>query len=112
MDWITIYITGKEGFKEEVARRLDHSRVPYMPGYLGNTAGATDYDMYWLDKDVTLRSLKLAVGAKAIWKYRIRFYLSLEEFITSQEKEADSFTAHDMELIREMRRAPLLHKAS
>ena len=40
IDWSTIYITGKEGFKEEVAKRLYHSHIAYMPGYIGNSLGA------------------------------------------------------------------------
>jgi len=27
VDWITVYITGKEGFKEVVAKRLYHSHI-------------------------------------------------------------------------------------
>ena len=46
MDWVTVYITGKEGFKEEVAKRLHHSHIDYMPGYIGNSSGTTDHDMY------------------------------------------------------------------
>ncbi|HNP06812.1 MAG TPA: hypothetical protein PKN99_04265 [Cyclobacteriaceae bacterium] len=104
IDWSTIYITGKEGFKEEVAKRLYHSHIAYMPGYIGNSLGATDHDMYWIDKDLDDRSFKLAIGAKAIWKYRIRVYKSLEEFVSAQNKETSSFTPHDMKLIEEMRK--------
>lgn len=107
MDWNTIYITGKAGFKKEVARRLEHSDINYMPGYIGSSLDTSDHDMYWLDKAIDLRAFKDAIGAKAIWKYRIRFYNSLEAFIASQNKESQSttFTKQDLELIREMRKA-------
>jgi len=111
MDWITIYITGEEGFKHEVAKRLDHSDLEFMPGYIGNATGTTDHDMYWVNKEVDLRTFKLAIGAKTIWKYRVRVYASLEEFITSQNKENNSFTASDLKLIQEMRKAPAQHAA-
>ncbi|MEQ8361692.1 MAG: hypothetical protein RH948_02425 [Cyclobacteriaceae bacterium] len=112
MDWVTVYITGKDGFKEEVAKRLHHSHIAYMPGYIGNSSGTTDHDMYWIDKDLDERAFKLAITAKTIWKYRIRVYQSLEEFVTSQNTETNSFTIHDMELIEEMRRGPQTRKAS
>lgn len=106
MDWNTIYITGKAGFKKEVARRLGGSEVNYMPGYVGSNIGTNDHDMYWLDKTIDLRTFKEAIGGKAIWKYRIRFYNSLEAFIASQNNEAQgAFTKQDLELISEMRKA-------
>ncbi|MEQ8424341.1 MAG: hypothetical protein RIA63_06500, partial [Cyclobacteriaceae bacterium] len=74
-------------------------------GNLGNLA-ESDHDMYWLDKNVSLRSFKEAIGAKAIWKYRIKFFGTLEQFIASQEKVEDrsALTPQDKALIKEMRR--------
>ena len=112
MDWITIYITGEKGFKAEVAKRLDHSELDYMPGYIGNTAESTDHDMYWIDKNLAIRDFKEAIGAKTIWKYRIRVYRTLEEFIASQNIENNSFTDSDNALIQEMRKVPLVRRAS
>ncbi len=112
MDWITIYITGEKGFKSEVAKRLDHSELDYMPGYIGNAAESTDHDMYWVDKNLAIRDFKEAIGAKAIWKYRIRVYRTLEEFIASQNIENNSFTDNDNALIQEMRKAPFTRRAS
>lgn len=106
MDWITVYITGKPGFKEEVAKRLYHSHIDYMPGYIGSSSESTDHDMYWIDRNLDDRAFKLAISAKTIWKYRIRVYKSLEEFVAAQNKETTSFTAHDLELIEEMRKGP------
>lgn len=110
MDWITVYITGKEGFKEEVARRLYHSHIAYMPGNIGSAPGAASHDMYWVDKSLDDRAFKLAIGAKAIWKYRIRVYRSLEEFVSSQNKETTSFTPQDLELMEGMRKGLHGHK--
>ncbi|MBX2940858.1 MAG: hypothetical protein KF860_00810 [Cyclobacteriaceae bacterium] len=110
MDWITIYIKGQDGFKEEVAKRLYHSHIAYMPGYIGSSSGVASHDMYWIDKNLDDRAFKQAIGAKTIWKYRIRVYRSLEAFVTSQNKETTSFTDHDLELIEEMRKGQ--HKIS
>ncbi|HNP95862.1 MAG TPA: hypothetical protein PKJ63_09535 [Cyclobacteriaceae bacterium] len=107
MEWNNIYITGQPGFKKEVSRKLDNTDLPFMPGYIGSTAGADDHDMYWLDKSVELRQFKEAIGAKLIWKYRIQFYSSLEAFISSQDKGRtdDAFTDKDLKLIADMRKA-------
>lgn len=108
MDWNNIYIVGNPGFKKDVARKLEHSELKYMPGYLGNISGATDYDMYWVDKTVSLRAFKEAIGAKYIWKYRIKFYESLEKFLASQDKDNGdtAITDQDRALMNEMRTSP------
>lgn len=114
MDWNTIYITGREGFKHEVARRLEHSDVNYMPGYMGAEVGKNDHDMYWLDKTLDLRAFKEAIGAKAIWKYRIHFYESQEKFIASQNQNTNPslFTKRDIALIESMRRTKMRASAA
>ncbi|GAB1444790.1 hypothetical protein MASR2M41_04150 [Flammeovirgaceae bacterium] len=81
-----------------------------MPGYIGSSSGVASHDMYWIDKNLDDRAFKQAIGAKTIWKYRIRVYRSLEAFVTSQNKETTSFTDHDLELIEEMRKGQ--HKIS
>ena len=103
MDWNTIYITGLEGFKKEIARKLEQSELNYMPGYIGNTS--VEHDMYWLAKDTNLKAFKEGIGAKAIWKYRIRFYDTLEKFISSQHNEINNMlTRQDLALIDDMRK--------
>ncbi len=103
MEWITIYITGLEGFKKEISRKLEHASLHYMPGYMGNASD--NYDMYWLDKDTALRLFKETIGAKIIWKYRIRFYDTLEKFIASQYQEVNtSLTQKDIALMDDMRK--------
>ena len=108
MDWNNIYIVGNPGFKKEVARKLEHSELKFMPGYLGSVSVATDYDMYWVDKSVSLRAFKEAISAKYIWRYRIRFYDTLEKFLATQEdgSNSTSITNQDQELMDEMRSNP------
>ena len=87
MAWTTLYISGKSDFRETVRKRLDHSDLNFMPGYVEN-ATDNDYahDLYWIDDTIDLRYVKEAIGAKNIWKYRLQFFLTLEEFIQHQEK--------------------------
>jgi hypothetical protein len=103
MQWTTIYITGKDDFREEVSRRLESSDLKYMPGYNGGSGNETFSDMYWIDERVDLREFKEAIGSKLIWKYRLRFYTSLEAFIESQNKtQKADFSAEERALLAEM----------
>jgi hypothetical protein len=76
-----------------------------MPGYVDNTTATVTHDLYWLNDKIELREMKKAVGSKLVWKYRLKFYASLEEFIQSQDKTAQAaeFTKADLELIARMR---------
>jgi hypothetical protein len=53
-----------------------------MPGSLGNSEEAAE--MYWVADNIEIKDFKRAIGARTIWKYRLTFYTSLEEFIESQ----------------------------
>lgn len=105
MGWITIYITGKDDFRDDVREKLDGSDLRLMPGYIGGTpAGGVFADMYWIDEKIQIRQVKDAIGSKLIWKYRLRFYASLEEFIESQnpKKETTELTPEENALLAEM----------
>lgn len=100
MGWITVYITGKADFREEVLKKLESSNVNFMPGNTGASSDLDTHDLYWLDEKVNIRSFKEAIGSKLIWKYRLNFFTSLEAFIETQKnkyKEED-FTPEENEL--------------
>lgn len=80
MNWKTIYLKGKGDFKEDVRKKLDQSGLAFMPGYMEGTGR---HDLYWLDETHTLRDFKKAITGKVIWKYRLRFYDTLESFVES-----------------------------
>ncbi len=90
MSWTTVYISGKSDFRQEVKRKLEHSSIPHMPGYIENHTGQKPCDLYWLDGTVTMRKLKERIGAKLIWKHRLRFFSSLEEFMAFQQAPEES----------------------
>src|SRR4051812_18149535 len=105
MGWATIYITGKEDFREDVGKKLEDSDLNLMPGYTGVSGDPELFsDLYWVDEKINLRELKEAIGSKLIWKYRLRFYTSLEAFIESQNSKRNSgeFTAEEQALLKEM----------
>ena len=90
MGWITVYITGKIDFREEVLKKLENSNVNFMPGYTGASSDMDTHDLYWLDEKVDLRKFKEAIGSKLILKYRLNFFTSLEAFIESQNKKKEA----------------------
>lgn len=103
MGWITIYITGKTDFREEVLKRLESADVNFMPGYTGASSDMDAHDLYWLDEKVNLRDFKEAIGSKLIWKHRLNFFTSLEAFIESQnKKKASQLSQEEDELLHRM----------
>ncbi len=80
MNWKTVYIVGKEGFNDEVLRHLERSGLDFMSGYhTRETAEAQA--LYWVPETMKMRELKEGIGAKTVFKYRLRFFESLEQFI-------------------------------
>src|SRR5688572_28614940 len=103
MGWITVYITGKIDFREEVLKKLENSNVNFMPGYTGASSDMDTHDLYWLDEKVDLRKFKEAIGSKLIFKYRLNFFTSLEALIESQKnkkKEAELAAEDDATMLR------------
>jgi hypothetical protein len=59
--------------------------------------------MYWVDEKIKLRVFKEAVGSKLIWKHRLNFFTSLEEFIESQNaKNSEVATAEEKALFEKI----------
>ena len=107
MEWITLYITGRADFRELVHKKLEHSKLSLMPGYLDASLGRGTYDLYWVDESVSLKDFKEAIGAKLIWKYRLRFYANLEEFIEAVNGKTPTleFTEEDQEMLDNFRKS-------
>ena len=80
MGWVTVYIRGKNGFKPEVQHELERARFDVLPGY-ANERGVA---LYWLPENIALRDFKKAIGAKCIFKHRLKFYLTVEEFVENK----------------------------
>ena len=100
MSWTTIYITGRSDFRREVRKKLQHADQRFMSGYVENTSDLDTHDLYWLDGRTNLRSFKLAIGEKLIWKYRLRFFTTLEEFLAFEDKRNNKEKFTDEELSR------------
>ena len=100
MSWKTIYVTGKSGFGEDVLKNLEKSAINFMPGY--NTGEERDsYEMYWIPESLPIGDLKRAIGAKTVFRYRLRFFSALEEFMNDTPTE--DFTDEEKKKIERMR---------
>jgi hypothetical protein len=105
MNWTTLYITGRPNFQAEVRKKIENSSLNIIPGYVDNTTASVTHDLYWLNDQTELREMKEAVGGKLVWKYRLRFYASLEAFLQSQDTSAKAaeLTQDDLDLMAHMR---------
>ena len=104
MNWTTIYITGKSDFRDDVRKRLEHSDLTFMPGYIESSSSSVIHDLYWLDEKTDLRAFKESIGSKIVWKYRLEFFDSLEKFIESQQpsNKSNTLTKEELGLIAEI----------
>jgi hypothetical protein len=103
MNWTTLYITGNSDFRDEVLRKLEGSRLDYMPGYIDSSSGSGVYDLLWIKENTPLRDVKDAIGSRLIWKYRLRFYNNLEDFIQSVNTKDDTLSNDEQDLMDAMR---------
>lgn len=80
MGWVTVYIRGKSGFKPDVRRHLENASISFLPGF----SNEKPVDLYWIPENLSIRDFKKAIGAKTVFKYRLRFYTSVEEFVETK----------------------------
>jgi hypothetical protein len=107
MNWTTLYITGKHDFRPEVRRKLEGSKVDFMPGYIEASSIGPVYDLHWISETTDLREVKEAIGSKLIWKYRLKFYSNLEDFIQTRSRGGDTMTLtpEEQNMVEAMRKA-------
>jgi hypothetical protein len=102
MGWGTLYMHGKPGFEKEVLDQLEKSSIGFMPGSMG---GEQNIGLYWVDERTNIRDFKKAIGSEIVFKYRLRFFSSLESLHEYQDQDIkayDSFTPQEQALILEM----------
>jgi len=111
MSWTTLYITGKPGFKEKVLEGLEGNDLPIMPG---STGSEQEVILFWIDDTLPLHDYKKAIGSKVVFKYRLQFFSTEEEWQQLQKKN-ESLTSREKTMIREMNnwqnRQDYLHSA-
>ena len=97
MSWNTVYVNVKKGFSEAILPELNRSWLR------GTVEPDLNLVMFWLNEDSGLRELKRAIGSKMIFKYRLRFFTNLEEYIQSESvKNYSGFSVREVQLIAHM----------
>ncbi len=105
MNWNTIYISGNGDFREEVRRKLEYylPEGTIMPGFLGALPAEGTHDLYWIDANIPVRQIKEAIGARLIWKHRLHFCTTQEEF-QSAHQITEELSSQERQLMEEMQR--------
>lgn len=99
MEWNTVYVTGKPEFEKDVVDNLKDSGFLFMEG-----TKEGDLTLFWIDEKATLRDFKKAIGSKTVFKYRLKFFTSQEQFLETSKKAGsdNNFTPQEQALIRKM----------
>lgn len=97
MGWTTVYVNGRAGFGEAILPELHRTWL----------RGTVEHDlnliMFWLNEDAGIHELKKAIGSKTVFKYRLRFFTNLDEYLKSEAaKNYSGFSVHEVKLIAHM----------
>jgi hypothetical protein len=103
MKWCTVYLKGRLGFEREVVHQLEKSGFSFLLGTEEN--GCV---LFWIDNLAKLREFKIAIGSRIIFKYRLRFFTSLEE--VDQQNKLSALTSEEKNKIKQMREWERLRK--
>ena len=99
MVWVTVYIRGRKNFQREVLAKLEQS-------WLAGSHGANnDLLMFWIEDTLRLRSLKIAIGCKLIFKYRLHFFTDLDLHLKAEKRQLTEFSKEDTEMVSRMVRS-------
>src|SRR5688572_25577322 len=102
MSWKTIYIVGRKGFYDEVLKNLEKSGIDFMSGYNTRDAAET-HELFWIPERMALRKFKESISARTIFKYRLKFFRELEDFIDTLHDAG--FTEEEQKRVDRMRLA-------
>jgi hypothetical protein len=76
----TIYILGKKGFRYALSKQLSKTCKVCLPGVMLEFDANLECQLYWIPEDMTLHDFKKKIGSFHIFKYRLTFYESAEEY--------------------------------
>jgi len=108
MQWTTLYIKGRNGFKPLVLSKLKRAILH------GSSQPDQDVLMVWIKGGKTLRSLKLVIGADVIFRYRIQFFTDLNGHLETKAIKDQPLSTREREMLQKMRETTRgrLHSAS
>lgn len=76
MNWMPVYIHGREGFEIALERHLAQSGYRHLPG------ASEEECLYlcWIEEGTPIRDLKEVIGARLVLKYRLYFFTSIDDY--------------------------------
>lgn len=79
--------------------------LAFMPGYIDDATATVPHDLYWVNDQTKVQEMKKAIGGKLVWKYRLKFYVSPEAFLQSQDDigKLAELTQDELDLMAHMR---------
>src|SRR5688572_10913997 len=96
MSWVTVYMRGRKGFRREVLAKLERTWLP------GSHEANKDLLMFWIEDISKLRSLKMTIGSKLIFKYRLHFFTDLDSNLKAEKSPSSEFSTMETEMMTQM----------
>lgn len=99
---IEVYIQGKGRYRDKLRKALYKSDLIEGDHFIEGVNSLHEHkstSLYWRTTRITLKQFKQAIGAKLIWKYRLRFYTHIDE-LPKQEKSSLEITQKDIDLMK------------
>ena len=96
MSWVTVYIKGRKNFQKEVLLKLERTWLQ------GSYEANNDLLMFWIEDASKLRSLKIAIGSKLIFKYRLHFFTDLDFHLKAEKRQSTEFSTVETEMVTKM----------
>jgi hypothetical protein len=82
----TVYVKGQTHYKKYVRKSLSKSKLREGLDFIEGL-GSNEFGLFWINEKMKVRDFKRAVGARTIWKFRVKFYESFEEMIPKKIEE-------------------------
>ena len=101
MSWVTVYIRGRTDFQKEVLAKLEQSWL------VGSHEANNDLLLFWIEDTSRLRRLKIAIGSKLIFKYRLHFITDLNLYRKAEKRQLTEFLTEETETVTRMVRSDI-----
>lgn len=102
----TVYILGKKGFRYAVGKQLGKTCRACLPGELLDHDEDRECQLYWVPENLDLIEFKRKVTAFIVFKYRLQFFTSADDYWTSRNYQKN--LAEEKRLLEEIKRNKLV----
>lgn len=85
----TVYILGKKGFRYAVGKQLGRACRACLPGELIDHDDDKECQLYWVPENLKLEDFKKKVTAFIIFKYRLQFFTSADDYWQSRNNQSN-----------------------